>query len=99
MIRNQIIMDVVEEYLEEAAFLYEHRYSLHDNPEITWRDMEEFETRLEDHLDGLVLSEKVGIEACKQRIKENDPLDLFTALCVYCRQQKKELVMETIRKW
>lgn len=96
MIRNQIITDVIEEYLEEAAFLYEHCCSLCDNPEITWRDLQDFENRMEAHLDGLVLAETVGLEACRQRVRNNNPFDIFTAVCVFCRQRQKEMLLELL---
>jgi uncharacterized protein (TIGR02270 family) len=96
MIRNQIITDVIEEYLEEAAFLYEHRCNLYDNPEVAWPELQDFENRLEAHLDGLVLAETVGLEACRQRVRDSNPFDIFTAVCVFCRQQQKEMLLELL---
>ena len=44
------LIQLYEEYLEEASALYEQRRTLYTNPEITWREVAEFENRLEAHV-------------------------------------------------
>ena len=39
------LIELYEEYLEEASFLYEQRLSLLVNPEISWKKIGEFEER------------------------------------------------------
>jgi uncharacterized protein (TIGR02270 family) len=82
-----------EEHLEEASFLYEQRLSLFDDPEITWKDIEDFEERFEPHIDGLVVGEDLALDVCKQQAKEGDFGELHAAIRVFCRQNQKELVL------
>src|SRR5262245_37604966 len=59
-----------QEYLEEASFLYEQRLTLFDDPEITWKDIHDFEERFEAHIDGLVVGEELALEVCKTQARD-----------------------------
>ena len=87
------LMRLYEEYLQEASFLYEQRLTLFRNPEITWRKIGEFEERLEAHIDGLVVGDKLAIDVCKRPVTEGDFGELFAAVCVFCRQEQRDLVL------
>ena len=50
------------EHLEEASFLYEQRLDLLDDPELTWRDIEDFEDRFEPHIAGLVVRKELVLD-------------------------------------
>jgi len=39
-------IELYQEHLEEASFLYEQRLGLLNDPELTWKDLDEFEQRL-----------------------------------------------------
>jgi uncharacterized protein (TIGR02270 family) len=82
-----------EEYLEEASFLSEQRRTLYKNPEITWRRIGEFEERLEAHIDGLVVGDKLALEVCTRRAAEGDFGELYAATCVFCRQDQRNRVL------
>jgi uncharacterized protein (TIGR02270 family) len=86
------------EHLEEASFLYEQRLSLFDDPEITWLDIEDFEERFEPHIDGLVVGEDLALEVCKQQAREGDFGELHAAVRVFCRQDRKDLVLEVLEE-
>jgi uncharacterized protein (TIGR02270 family) len=91
---------IYQEHLEEASFLYEHeqRLTLFDDPEITWKDIEDFEERFEPHIDGLVVGGDLAIEVCKQQAKEGDFGELHAAIRVFCRQNQKELVLQILQE-
>jgi hypothetical protein len=89
---------IYQEHLEEASFLYEQRLSLFDDPEITWKDIEDFEERFESHIDGLVVGEDLALEVCKQQAKEGDFGELHAAIRVFCRQNRKELVLQVLQE-
>lgn len=81
------------EHLEEASFLYEQRRDvLLGNPELAWLDLGEYEDRLEAHLDALVLGEDLALAVCSQQSDEGDAGELYAAVCVFCRQQRKDLL-------
>lgn len=87
-----------EEYIEEASFLYEQRLSLFDDPEITWLDVEDFEDRFELHIDGLVIGEDLALGVCKQQVSEGDFGELHAVVRVFCRQNRKDLVLEVLEE-
>ncbi len=87
---------IYQEHISEASFLYEQRLSLFDDPEITWQDLDNFEQRFEAHIDGLVVGEDLALEVCKQQASEGDFGELHAAMRVFCRQNRLDLVLETI---
>ena len=86
------------EHLEEASALYEQRLTLFDDPELSWQDLEDFEDRFEPHIDGLVVGEELALKACKQQAIEGDFGELHAAMRVFCRQNRLDLVLETLEK-
>jgi len=87
---------IYQEHLSEASFLYKQRLSLLDDPELTWKDIGDFEERFEAHIDGLVVGENLALEVCKQQASEGDFGELHVAMRVFCRQKRLDLVLETI---
>ncbi len=94
---RQFNIELYEEHLEEASFLYEQRLSLLDDPEITWKDLTEFEDRFEAHIDALVVGEDLALEVCRTQAQEGDFGELHAAVRVFCRQNKGDLVAEAWR--
>ncbi len=84
------------ESLEEASFLYEQRLSLLDDPEISWKDIADFEERLEAHLDALVVGGEQALGICTERADEGDFGELHAAVCAYCRQDRMDLVLKIL---
>jgi uncharacterized protein (TIGR02270 family) len=87
------LVELYEEYLEEASFLYEQRRTLYNNPEITWKKIGEFEERLEAHVDGLIVGNKLAVDVCIRHAAKGDFGELFAATCVFCRQDRRDLVL------
>jgi uncharacterized protein (TIGR02270 family) len=87
-----------QEYLEEASFLYEQRLTLFDDPEITWKDIHDFEERFEAHIDGLVVGEALALEVCKTQAREGDFGELHAAVRVFCRQNRQDLVLTVLEE-
>jgi uncharacterized protein (TIGR02270 family) len=87
-----------QEYLEEASFLYEQRWTLFDDPEITWEDIHDFEERFEAHIDGLVVGEALALEVCKTQAVEGDFGELHAAVRVFCRQNRQDLVFRVLEE-
>ena len=75
------------EHLEEASFLYDQMRALRGNPDIAWPSFEEFERRLEAHIDALVLGNALALDICRQRLTSGDAGEAFAAVCVICRHQ------------
>ena len=81
-------------HLEEASFLYEQRLSLLDDPEVTWKDVREFEDRFEAHIEALVVGGEPALEVCRDQSQEGDFGELHAAVRVFCRQNKGNLVAD-----
>ena len=94
---RQFNIELYQEHLEEASFLYEQRLSLLDDPEITWKDLAEFEDRFEAHIDALVVGKGLALEVCRTQAQEGDFGELHAAVRVFCRQNKGDFVAETWR--
>src|SRR4029450_12515018 len=87
-----------QDYLEEASFLYEQRLTLFDDPEITWKDVHDFEERFEAHIDGLVVGGKLALEVCKRQARVGDFGELHAAVRVFCRQNRQDLVLAVLEE-
>lgn len=92
------LVELYEEYLEEASFLYGQRLGLLENPEISWKKVREFEERFEAHIDGLVVGEERALAVCKKHAMEGDFGELHAAVRVFCRQGRRDLVFSAIQQ-
>ncbi len=93
---SDFVVKIYNEHLAEASFLYEQRLNLLDDPQLTWKDVGDFEERFEAHVDGLVVGENLALEVCKQQVSEGDFGELHVAMRVFCRQNRLDLVLERI---
>jgi uncharacterized protein (TIGR02270 family) len=93
---SDFAIGIYNEHLSEASFLYEQRLSLFNDPEITWKDMDDFEERFEAHIDGLVVGAELALEICKQQARAGDFGELHAAMRVFCRQNRLDLMLESI---
>lgn len=77
------------EHLEEASFMYDQRLACLHNSEVNWPDLHAWEERLEAHIDALVLGGDLAVEICRQQAAEGDVGEMYAALLVLCRQDRK----------
>lgn len=83
---REFLTDLYREHVEEVSFLYEQCRHLRRGGDLPWTCVQGFETRLEAHLDALVIGAALAQEVCDQRASAGDAGELFAAVCVYCRQ-------------
>lgn len=93
---RRFYVELYEEHLEEASFLYAQRLTLLDDLEVSWMTVGEWDERLEAHIDALVVGEDLALEVCTQHAGEGDFGELFAAVCVFCRQKRFDLLRKTI---
>lgn len=96
--QKEFVHSLYQENLQEVSFLYEQRLGLLDDPEISWRRIEDFEGRLEAQIDGLVVGGELALEVCGRLASEGDCGELHAAVNVFCRQSRKDLVMKVLEK-
>lgn len=80
------------DHLEEISILYEQRIVLLKNDQINWLGLKDFEDRTEPHIDALVIGEDSAAVVCIDQTKEGDYGELYGAVRVFCRQNRKDLV-------
>jgi uncharacterized protein (TIGR02270 family) len=92
------LIELYQEYLEEASFLYEQRLGLLKDRQVTWRRIGEFEERFGAHIDGLVVGGDLALEVCTKQAFEGDFGELHAAVRVFCRQNRQDLVLRILRE-
>lgn len=89
-------VELYEEHLEEASFLYAQRLTLLDDLEVSWITVGEWDERLEAHIDALVIGEDLALEVCEKQAAEGDFGVLFAAVSVFCRQRRLDLLTKVL---
>jgi uncharacterized protein (TIGR02270 family) len=95
---RSFLVELYREYLEEASFLYEQRLGLLNDVEVTWKGIGDFEERFEAHIDGLVVGGDLALEVCKKQAVEGDFGELHAAVRVFCRQNRKDLLLQVLKE-
>jgi uncharacterized protein (TIGR02270 family) len=93
---RRFYVELYEEHLEEASFLYAQRLTLYDDPEVSWLTVGEWDERLEAHIDALVVGEDLALEVCAKQAAQGDFGELFAAVCVFCRQRRFDLLRKSM---
>lgn len=90
-------IELYEEHLAEISFLYEQRSAYLHDTELSWLDLADLDERLEAHVDALVVGGTLALEVCERKLGGDEPGELYAALCVCCRQGRKEAVYAALR--
>lgn len=77
-----ILIDILEEHMEEADFLWQQRKNALTDRVYNLTDMAELEERLLAHLDGLVLGEKEAWKLLEPTLSSGGEGEVFTAAFV-----------------
>lgn len=83
--QTEFACSIYREHLEEAAFLYEQRLVLLEEPDLTWLALASFEKRLEAHLQGLVLGAETALEVVRQHLETRETGSWYAAVRVFCQ--------------
>jgi uncharacterized protein (TIGR02270 family) len=77
-----IIEEVVDQYFEEASFLWERRDLAVTAPDYSLMDLAELDERVEAHIDGLRVAGDHGWALCEAGLTEDEPGAVFTATVI-----------------
>lgn len=94
---NQIILDVIEEHAEEAAFLWQQRESAVRAPDFDLSDIVDADERLEAHLDGLRIGGDKSFEISKD-LGWDLPGEYFTAMTIAIRIARADCVNQVLEE-
>ncbi|CAM2067008.1 hypothetical protein SCOR_16645 [Sulfidibacter corallicola] len=84
-------IELFEELLEDASFLYEHRLSMTHDPELSWLELEDFENRLEPLLEGLYVGGDLALKVCAEQALMGDYGELHAAVRIMVRHNRWDL--------
>ncbi|MET0333884.1 MAG: HEAT repeat domain-containing protein [Rhizobacter sp.] len=86
-----------EEHLQEISLLFEQQQAVRQKPAFAWPDAADIESRIEAHLDALVIGGATALEVCLHAVREGDFGELYGATVVFCRQQQAPMLAEVLR--
>jgi len=79
------VLDILEEHLEEGAFLYHARRRCFSDGRFAWDDARDREMRLDAHLHALVLGGRSSAQLLQEKLvlkADEDPGESFVAAAV-----------------
>ena len=82
------LASVLQNYLEEASFMYNTRCRWLTDFQMSWEDLDRYELRMTPHLDGLALGGWDAANYLKDTLSQDedgDPGDVFVTSCVFPR--------------
>ncbi len=115
MDRNDVILSIIEQHAEEAAFLWTQRDHAVLSRNYTVRELARLDERVEAHLDGLRIAGECGWEVCKKTVEaeetgavfalaslayeSNDPAKVREALAIGCAKPDLERQLISALGW
>jgi uncharacterized protein (TIGR02270 family) len=92
-----IIPHIVEQHLEEAAFLWSQRCRAVEAPHYTLDNLCRLDERVEAHIDGLRVAGDAGWEMCEAALEEDDPGLVFAAAVIAYESLDGERIDAVVR--
>ena len=89
---------IIEQYGEQASFLWESRFQAVNEPHYTLDDLSELDRRIDAHLDALLLSGNEGIQVCDALLKLSEPGGIFTAVCIALLKGDEKLLQLSLEQ-
>jgi uncharacterized protein (TIGR02270 family) len=74
-----VIEHIVQQHVEEAAFLWLLRDNAVRAPHYNLKDLAKLDDRVEAHLDGLRIAGDAGWDLCREALASGEPGEVFTA--------------------
>src|SRR5436853_1006342 len=89
---------IVEQFAEDAAFLWLLRDRSAAQPHMTLRDLARLDERVEAHLDGLRVAGKAGWEMCNKILELSDAGEVFALTVVALELGEAAAVAKALKK-
>lgn len=81
---TQFKVELYEEHIEEASFLFDQKLTYLFDTEIAWIDLEYEESRLEAHIDALIIGEDLALKTLIAVLEDGEPGVIYTAATLFC---------------
>jgi uncharacterized protein (TIGR02270 family) len=98
MPNDLLILDIITQHAEEAAFLWLLRHAAIYQPHYDLEDLSELDERLDAHLDGLRIAGEAGWEIAQAALSLQEPGEVFTAAILALETwstERWQMVLET----
>jgi len=92
IVKKAIIEEIVDQYFEEASFLWSQRDIAVTSSIYSLQDMIHMDERVEAHIDGLRVAGEYGWTLCEAGIAEDEPGTVFTATIIAFESGDKERI-------
>ena len=92
MSNSALALDICEEHVVDASFLWLYRDQGIRSPNYSAHDVAEVDERIEAHLDGLRLAGEIGWQAAEENLKWEQPGEVFTGTAMAFSIGKKRLI-------
>ena len=96
-----VILDIVSQHAEEAAFLWLLRSNAVHQPHYALKDLAKLDDRVEAHLDGLRVAGEPGWELCKAALGNEEAGEVFAASVMAFESgidERVQTVLEAVEK-
>ena len=94
--KTGVIDTVIQQYAEEAAFLWLLRDAAVKQPHYDLSDLAELDDRVEAHLDGLRIAGEAGWEICKEALAMEEAGEVFAAAVLAFENGEEERVQTVL---
>lgn len=84
------------EHVEESAFLVDQRAACVADPEVAWTSLQEWDDRLEAHVDALVLAGGWADRVCRTKAAGGEAGEVGVVLRVLCRRDSRSDALELV---
>lgn len=88
--KTRVMVDILEEHLEELAFLWMQRQEAIRSHEYVSREVADLEQRMEAHVQGLLVGGDAPIPLVEETLRGDDPLDAFAAAYTLLRLRSED---------
>ncbi len=95
---KQFLIELYQDHIDEAVAFYDQRLLRIEDDVADWMAPSFDDTRLEAHLDALVIGGALALELAKDAALEAEPGAIYVLVNVYCRYQQLDALLDFIEE-
>src|SRR5437016_1295908 len=92
----RIMLEIVEQHAEEAAFLWLLRNAATHAPHYRLENLAELDERVDAHLDGLRIADDEGWEIARHQLEWREAGEVFAAAHLALQSQNRHRIVEVL---
>lgn len=95
---KQAYYNIVEQYGEQASFLWDTRAQVVFEPHYSIDDLYKLDRRIDAHIDALFLSGEQGIKVCEKLLESSQPGEMFAVVCTALLNRDDKLLRSALEQ-